>query len=131
MPVIKTHEEYFCEHCNRMFAIEKTCIEHESACLEEQKKEADIRSRMMDINPRLILFYAKSLEEINDYIFGYADDYDYEDFEYPSLVIIRKYKKQDYEGGCDTFFNVIEFDQYIHELYDKRNKIIPESNLDL
>ena len=132
MPIIKTHEEYFCEHCNRMFAIEKTCIKHESVCLEQQAKEADIKSRILDIDPhKLILFYAKSSEEIDDYVYGYVEDYGYEHFEYPTLVLIRKYTEPDYEGGYDTFSKVTEFDQYIHELYDKRNKIIPESNLDL
>ena len=132
MPVIKTHEEYFCEHCNRMFAIEKTCIEHESTCLEEQAKYANVKKRMVDIDKHnLILFYAKSSEEIDDYVFGFAEDYRYEYFEYPSLVVIQKYKEIDYDGGYDTCFIVTEFDQYIRELYAERDKLIPELDLDL
>ena len=132
MPVIKTHEEYFCEHCSRMFAIEKTCIDHESTCIEEQAKYANVKKRMVDIDKHnLILFYAKSSEEIDDYVYGYAEDYGYENFEYPTFVLIRKYAETDYEGGYDTFSKITEFDQYIHELYAERDNLIPELDLDL
>ena len=125
MPVTATRKEYFCEHCNKMYVNLESCIEHESTCLDEQGKYADIKKRMVDIDKHnLILFYAKSPEEIDDYVFGCAEDYEYERFEYPSLVVIQKYKELDYEGGYDTFFIVTEFDQYIHEINVEKNRLV-------
>lgn len=125
MPVTVDRKEYLCQHCNRLFAVLNTCEEHESVCLEEQEKHEDIRKRMLDIDVhKLILFYAKSSEEIDDYVYGYADDYSYESFDYPTLVLIRKYTELDYEGRHDTCFMVTEFDQYVYQLFEAKNDLL-------
>lgn len=118
---MKKQIQYVCDYCGTKYDEEKYCLLCEKDCAAIEIKDKDIPSRFQEIAIKHYIYDAKSSQDIDNCIYikihGFADDYEYEEYEYPCKVIIFEYlKPEPYEDDYETCLHIERLDDYIDRL---------------
>lgn len=135
MPKEIISKRYQCKYCNTTLTDYDICKKHEENCEQEQKLRDEYITRIKNVFDNELLFYALNLEDMENCI-KYnlsglnADSYDYDDFEYPCTVIIKKYEKTDpYEHYSSDYFNIMLLDEYLDRIREVKNELKIDSQI--
>lgn len=101
------------------------CLGHEGACKKYLARKNYYQSRLINIDDDKHIFFPQSEEDIENcfsslFSFPHIDDYRYESFEYPCLVVLTEYEATvPYEELTEPYLSVELLDDYISNLQEQ------------